>query len=161
LAGWRVLLSLLRPGGVMKIALYSEVARRGVVLIRTFIAEHGYGSTAEDIRRYRQELINIDDGASFGAALRLTDFFSTSDCRDLLFHVQEHRMTLTGIDAFLLENDLQFLGFEMTSNDVFNAYRLRFPEDRAATNLGNWQLFENENPDIFINMYQFWIQKPS
>jgi 2-polyprenyl-3-methyl-5-hydroxy-6-metoxy-1,4-benzoquinol methylase/cytochrome c-type biogenesis protein CcmH/NrfG len=159
LAGWRVLLSLLRPGGVMKIALYSEVARRGVVLIRTFIAEHGYGSTAEDIRRYRQELINLDDGASFGAALKLTDFFSTSDCRDLLFHVQEHRMTLAGIDAFLGENELQFLGFEITS-DIFNAYRLRFPEDRAATNLGNWQLFENENPDTFIGMYQFWVQKP-
>ena len=68
-------------------------------------------------------------------------------------------MTLIGMDAFLRENDLQFLGFE-NKPDVVKAYRLRFPEDKAATNLGNWQIFENENPDTFINMYQVWVQKP-
>jgi hypothetical protein len=67
-------------------------------------------------------------------------------------------MTLTGIDAFLRENDLQFLGFEHRP-DVFQAYRLRFPEDLAATNLDDWKIFENETPDTFIGMYQFWIQK--
>lgn len=158
LAGWRVLSSLLRPGSLMRLGFYSEVARRGVVLARTFIAEQGYGSSAEDIRQCRQELMSLDNGTRFGAALKLVDFFSTSDCRDLLFHVQEHRMTLTGIDAFLRENDLQFLGLE-NKPDVVKAYRLRFPEDKAATNLGNWQIFENENPDTFINMYQFWVQK--
>ena len=32
---------------------------------------------------------------------KLPDFCSTSACRDFLFHVQEQRMSLTGIDAFL------------------------------------------------------------
>ena len=41
------------------------------------------------------------------------DFYSTSECRDLLFHVQEHRMTLPQIKAFLAAQDLQFLGFEI------------------------------------------------
>jgi hypothetical protein len=67
-------------------------------------------------------------------------------------------MTLTGIDAFLREHDLQFLGFESESN-ILSAYKQRFPEDQAATNLDNWQVFENENPDTFIGMYQFWVQK--
>ena len=67
-------------------------------------------------------------------------------------------MTLTGIDAFLRENNLSFLGFEI-DEDVLHAYKLRFPDDRAATNLGQWQIFENENPDTFVGMYQFWIQK--
>jgi hypothetical protein len=102
--------------------------------------------------------MDSDNIASFGVALKSGDFFSTSACRDLLFHVQEHRMTLTGIDAFLRENDLQFLGFEIDTN-VLRAYKLRFPDDSAATNLGRWQIFENENPDTFIGMYQFWIQK--
>ena len=158
LAGWRVLLSLLRPGGFMKIALYSEVARRGVVLARTFIAEHGYGSTAEDIRQCRQALMERDNGAEFGAPLKLVDFFSASACRDLLFHVQEHRMTLADIDAFLRENNLQFLGFTNLPG-VSRVYRQRFPEDQTATNLANWQIFEDENPDTFIGMYQFVVQK--
>ncbi len=63
-AGWRVLLSLLRPGGFMRIALYSEIARRGVVAARRLIAEGGYGSTAADIRRFRRDLMQRDDEAS-------------------------------------------------------------------------------------------------
>jgi len=157
-AGWQVLLSLLRPGGFMKLGFYSEVARRNIVRIRTFIAEQGYGSTTEDIRRCRQDLIDLDKSADFGNTLKSPDFFSISTCRDLLFHVQEHRMTLTSIEAFLRDNNLVFLGFEI-EGDVLHAYKRRFPDDRAATNLGQWQTFENENPDTFANMYQFWIQK--
>ncbi len=57
-AGWRALLSLLRPGGFMTIGLYSELARAEIVAARAFIAERGYGATAEDIRRCRQELLD-------------------------------------------------------------------------------------------------------
>jgi 2-polyprenyl-3-methyl-5-hydroxy-6-metoxy-1,4-benzoquinol methylase len=53
LAGLSVLLSLLRPRGLMHLGFHSEVARQGVVLARSFIAEHGYGSTAADIRQCR------------------------------------------------------------------------------------------------------------
>ena len=35
---------------------------------------------------------------------RSPDFYSTSACRDLLFHVQEHRLTLPQIAAFLAEH---------------------------------------------------------
>ena len=158
LAGWQVLVSLLRPGGFMKLGFYSEVARRHVVRIRNLIAEQEYGSTANEIRRCRQDLIELDKSAVFGTILKSGDFFSISACRDLLFHVQEHRMTLTGIAAFLRKNNLVFLGFEI-DDDTLHAYKQRFPDDHAATNLSQWQTFENENPDIFFGMYQFWIQK--
>lgn len=158
LAGWRVLLSLLRSGGFMKVALYSEIARRRIVRIRSLIAERGYGSTPEAIRRCRQDLLDLDQSEKFGNVLESPDFFSTSACRDLLFHVQEHRMTLTGIKAFLDANQLSLLGFELAS-DVLHAYRRRFPDDRAATDLEHWQDFEAENPDTFWAMYQFWVQK--
>ena len=156
--GWQVLLSLLRPDGFMKLGFYSEVARRNIVRIRTFIAEHGYSATGDEIRRCRQNLVALDKIADFGTTIKSPDFFSMSNCRDLLFHVQEHRMTLDNIDSFLRENDLVFLGFEIGS-DILHAYRLRFPNDCAATNLAQWHIFEDENPDTFICMYQFWIQK--
>ena len=41
-AGWRILLSLLRPGGVMQVGLYSESARQNVVAARQLIADRGY-----------------------------------------------------------------------------------------------------------------------
>ncbi|NOU01552.1 MAG: tetratricopeptide repeat protein [Gallionella sp.] len=158
LAGWRVLLSLLRPGGVMGIALYSEVARQDIVSTRAFIAEHHYASTAQDIRRCRQDLMDLDESVAFRAVLNRGDFYSMSDCRDLLFHVQEHRMTIPGIEAFLGENKLSFLGFQVKAK-VLAAYNARFPNDPAAIDLSQWQIFEHENPDTFIGMYQFWLQK--
>lgn len=159
-SGWQVLLSLLRPGGFMKLGFYSEVARRNIVRIRSFISEQGYGSTTEDIRQCRQDLMDSDASTDFGTTLSTPDFFSISSCRDLLFHVQEHRMKLGDIGTFLSRNNLQFMGFEIEAG-ALHAYKLRFPNDIAATNLEQWQIFENENPDTFFSMYQFWIQKMS
>lgn len=155
--GWKVLLSLLRPGGFMRLGFYSDVARRNIVNARAFIAEQGYGATSNEIRRCRQELVDLGRNADFWSAFISRDFFSISACRDMFFHVQEHRMTLTSIAAFLRDNNLVFLGFEIGA-EVIHAYKRRFPDDYAATNLDQWQIFENENPDTFFGMYQFWIQ---
>src|SRR4029453_18779933 len=84
-AGWRVLLSLLRPGGFMRIALYSEIARWGVVAAREEIAQRGYGASAAEIRRFRGELMQRDDSAAQNV-MRMIDFYSMSECRDFLFH---------------------------------------------------------------------------
>jgi tetratricopeptide (TPR) repeat protein/2-polyprenyl-3-methyl-5-hydroxy-6-metoxy-1,4-benzoquinol methylase len=157
-AGWRVLLSLLRPGGFMNLGFYSKVARHNVVEAQAFIAEHGYQASADDIRRCRQDLMRPESRAKFAPTLDSPDFYSMSECRDLLFHAQEHVMTLADIKAFLHENRLVFLGFE-TASDVRHAYKQRFPDDPAATDLDHWQAFENDNPSVFTGMYQFWIQK--
>jgi len=158
-AGWRVLLALLRPGGFMRLGFYSELARRDVVQARNLIAEMGCGSTADAIRRCRQELVQLGASGELGAVFALPDFFSTSACRDLLFHVQEHRMTLAAIDGFLRDNGLDFLGFELDPQ-VLRAYTRCFPEDSAAIRLDLWQRFEEDNPDTFLGMYQFWIRTP-
>jgi 2-polyprenyl-3-methyl-5-hydroxy-6-metoxy-1,4-benzoquinol methylase len=155
-AGMRVLVSLLRPGGYMMLGLDSTVARRRIVAARHRIAERGYGPSADDIRRCRQELWDSDN-----PDLRIVntyDFFGVSTCRDLLFHVQEWQIDLPTLAAFLKDNGLTFLGFE-TDSATLGVYRRRFPGDPAATSLTNWQAFENDNPDTFSRMYQFWVQK--
>jgi len=43
---------------------------------------------------------------------------------------------------------------------VLQQYRACFPDDPCATNLKNWARFEADNPDTFVGMYRFWIQKP-
>jgi SAM-dependent methyltransferase len=156
LEGWRVLLDLLRPGGVMLIALYSKVARQHVNAARAFVTAQGFPPTPDGIRRARNELLGtpapVKGIASHG------DFFSISECRDLLFHVQEQQFTLPEIASFLEEHKLQLIGFEMHPA-IAVKYRSRFPDDPAMTDLGSWELFERENPATFVAMYQFWIQK--
>ena len=158
-AGWRTLLSLLRPGGFMFLALYSELSRKEVVKAREIIAARGYSSTPDDIRRFRQELAAGKMGIELQSLTQGQDFFSTSECRDLLFHVQEHRLTLAQIESFLAEFGLHFIGFEVDRN-VLNQYRARFADDPSCTDLRNWASLESDNPDMFAGMYQFWIQKP-
>jgi tetratricopeptide (TPR) repeat protein/SAM-dependent methyltransferase len=157
-AGWRVLVSLLRPGGCMRIGLYSASARRDVTGTMAFIAERGYGRSAGDIRRCRQEIMDFPSDTPQGRITTSWDFFSTSDCRDLLFHVQQHGTTIPAIKEFLQANGLELLGFELDAR-VLRTYSLRFPEDPARTNLDLWDVFESENPYIFTDMYVFVVQK--
>jgi Tfp pilus assembly protein PilF/SAM-dependent methyltransferase len=157
MAGWRVLLSLLRPGGLMLLGFYSELARRHIVAARAFIAERGYGRTADDIRRCRQDLLAAGDEAC-QPLTKFKDFFSISDCRDLLFHVQEHRLTLPQIKSFLVENHLTLVRFNVDA-EAGKKFMLRFPAEPAMRDIDAWHVFETENPDTFANMYQFWVRK--
>jgi tetratricopeptide (TPR) repeat protein/2-polyprenyl-3-methyl-5-hydroxy-6-metoxy-1,4-benzoquinol methylase len=159
-AGWRTLLTRLRPGGFMRLGFYSEIARRNVVKGRAFIASHGFAGTPDDIRRFRQDSAVSKPGAELYTLTQIPDFYSTSDCRDMLFHVQEHRLTLAQIASFLAEAGLHFIGFELEP-EVLNRYDEQFADDPSGTNLHNWALFEERNPDTFLGMYLFWIQKPS
>jgi hypothetical protein len=144
----------------MMVGLYSEAARRGVVRLRQFIAEKGYGSSADEIRRFRQDILAMPESSEITRVTGAPDFFGISMCRDLLFHVQEQRTSLGEIGAFLKENNLILLGFEL-DGAAMAEYRKRFTDDPAATNLDNWQAFEADHPQTFIGMYNFWVQKPA
>jgi tetratricopeptide (TPR) repeat protein len=156
--GWEVLLSLLRPYGLMRLGFYSEIARRDIVRVRNLISSAGIGSSSKDIRGYRKDLLGSKNSENNGFVTSSSDFFSTSDCRDLLFHVHEHRMNLHSLDGFIKDHDLTFLGFEIDSS-VIQAYKKLFANDISATNLDQWHIYEEENPNTFKGMYQFYVQK--
>ena len=153
--GWRSLLTLLRPRGLMHLGFYSELGRRDVVAARAFIAERGYGSTPAEIRRCRQDLLDTP----LRRLARFSDFFSTSECRDMLFHVQESRLTIPAIKSFLAEHALRFLGFEFDAA-TSQKYRALFTNAGwSMTDLDRWHALETNYPDTFSSMYQLWAQK--
>ena len=153
--GWRILLSLLRPQGLMHLGFYSELGRRDLVAARAFIAERGYGSAPAEIRRCRQDLLDTP----LRSVARFSDFFSTSECRDMLFHVQEGRLTIPAIKRFLAEHGLRFLGFEFDAAGL-QRYRALFAGSGwSMSDLDRWHALETNYPDTFSSMYQFWVQK--
>lgn len=157
--GWRVLLSLLRDRGEMRIGLYSEAARRAVVAVRAFIAERNYRPTADDIRECRQQILRNADKRRWRSVTELQDFHSMSGCRDLLFNVMEHRFTLPRIKTILNELRLSFLGFDLPPWTL-EQFGKQFPGEAAAlTNLDKWDAFEAENPLTFRHMYQFVVRR--
>ena len=151
--GWRILLTLLRPGGLMHLGLYSEAGRRDVWAARKFIADRGFGATPDEIRRCRQELLETP----LASVTRFTDFFTTSECRDLLFHVQEARLNIPMLKAFITNHGLKFLGFEFglpcfSNTEVISRRRV----GHGRTSIAGM----HSNPKIrtlFSGMYQFWI----
>ncbi len=158
--GWRVITSLLRPGGVMRLGLYSERGRHGIVRCRDIIADEAIGSTPDDIRRFRRRLIDDPpaDG-DFTSILRARDFYSVSMARDLLFHVQEERYTPLRLKEEMAALGLRFLGFEeLGAVDAMARYRADHPDDPTMTNLDNWDAFEQAHPDA-VEGYVFWCQK--
>jgi SAM-dependent methyltransferase len=161
LAGWRILVGLLKPGGVMKVALYSEIARRGVVAARELIARHGLGADLEGIRAARQLVLAQPEESPARVLAQSPDFYSASGARDLVLHVQEHRFTTAQLAESLRSLGLDFLGFELADPQVLRAYRERFPDDPAAVALANWGRFEAEKPHVFAGMYQFWAGIPA
>ncbi len=158
-AGWKALLERLRPGGLMYLGLYSELARASVAMARAWIAHEGYGTTAAEIRRCRQALTERMDDPQWRQLTTSGDFFTLSGCRDLLFHAQEHRFTLPRIARILSDLDLRFLGF-IIDRTLIDRYLERFPDDPSATNLEHWHEFETQHPTTFSSMYQFWVQRP-
>ncbi len=161
LAGWRMLNRLLKPGGFMKIALYSELARAPVKAARELIAERGFGADAAGIRAARQAILALSSGVPARGVAAAPDFYSLSGCRDLIFHAQEHRFTPEKIAAAIDALGLQFLGFEFDEPSALEAYREAYPADPSAVSFDNWSDFEAAHPDTFAAMYQFWVRKPA
>ncbi len=155
--GLKVLLDILEPNGYLKLGLYSEYARKHIVEIRKIIKKYNFESDIFSIRSFREIIKNEKNNQSFKKLNYNYDFYSTSNVRDLIFHVQEHRYTLPKISKLLKKYNLEFLGF----TNMFNKkeYSKHYPNDFKNTSLENWNNFEINNPDIFKQMYQFWVKK--
>ena len=140
----------------MNIGLYSELARRPIVKTREDITLRGIEASEPEIRQFRQSLVESHD-EHHQQLTSFRDFFSLSEVRDLIFHVQEHRFTLPQIQHCLDELGLKFCGFE--NKDIVRPFKHSFGKDSDACDLSLWHQFEEENPRTFAGMYQFWCQK--
>ncbi len=156
LAGWRALLRLLRPAGVMQIGLYSTRARADVVAAQRAIGDRDAAPDA--IRRARALISTSADAAARRIAMS-ADFYSLSACRDLLFHVRETTFGLPEIGAFLREERLALLGLDLDPA-IIAAHQARFPA-APINDLGRWDAFEAEHPHTFAGMFRFWVQGPA
>ena len=155
-AGLKALIGRLEEDGLIKLGLYSEQGRQPVLEARGLIERLGYQATVADIRRFRSHLLAGRLQGSHQALLNSADFYSTSGCRDLLFHVQEHRFNPRQIKALLARHNLEFLGFVLPTTTK-ETFRQRF--DRSSmTDLDKWADFEIEHPTAFANMYQCYVR---
>ena len=156
MAGWKVLVDCLKSGGLMKIGLYSELARQHIVQMQTEINQSGIGSSNEAMKLFRDKIINSNQ-EQHKQALISDDFYSLSSLRDLLFHVQEHRFTIPLIKECLFDLGLKFCGFE--GNEIVQKFKIKNNGPDDPYDLDKWNTYEEANQHTFARMYQFWCQK--
>ncbi len=154
--GWKVLTNLLKSGGLMRIGLYSELARQEIVKIRKEITLQRIGTSVSEIRKFRQSLADSKD-KDHQQLVKSSDFYSLSTLIDLIFHVQEHRFTLPQIQNCLDKLGLKFCGF--INKDIILNFKEFHGKDVDIYNLELWNRYEKSNTQIFAKMYQFWCQK--
>ncbi|WP_096084582.1 class I SAM-dependent methyltransferase [Agaribacterium haliotis] len=155
LQGWQVLTRLLRDGGVMSIALYSAIARAEIRRQRAFVHQAGLSSSASDIKKYRQVLMQREPDSTI---TQCRDFWSLSECRDLIFHECEHQYSWLGVKEALDKLGLKLLKVEAPEASLAQFDRA-FPETGARLKLENWHEFEKTAPSTSIGMYHFWCEK--
>ena len=110
MAGFKVLVECLKPGGLLKIGLYSELARKSIVEVKKRNRKIKYLESADEILSFRNQIIKSDK-PNHKQLQSWRDFYSLSELKDLIFHVQEHRFTIPKIKKFLKELQLNFCGF--------------------------------------------------
>lgn len=153
------LAGVLRPGGVVRLGLYSERGRKRVKLAHALIRERGWRATPEDIRAFRAHVLSLPDGAPLAALRESDDFYSLSGCRDLVFHVQEHRYTPPLLGELIAGAGLRLIGFDARP-EAQSAFRSAF--GRAdPLDLDLWDKLEAQHPNLFARMYHLWAQKPA
>ncbi len=154
--GWSRLTDLLEPGGIAKIALYSEVARRDIIAEKNKISQLGLKPTAHNIRLYRKALMSQSEQSPI--VKMFVDFYSLSECRDLLFHQHEKCFSWSDIKLACDELGLVFLG--ITDQNVIPSEYAIESKCAAAKSFEALNAMEQEYPYTFRSMYQFLVQKP-
>ncbi|WP_396587219.1 methyltransferase domain-containing protein [Bermanella sp. R86510] len=152
------LLLNLRPGGLLKISLYSEAARKNIAQFREAIKDGLSELTEENIKTIRQTILHNQDHDFVNGIITSDDFYSLSGTIDLLFHQYERQFTLLDIKKLCEKYNLNWLGFSNLTTEIkakFNA----FHRQKGKLNcLDHWHEFEQEYPKTFSSMYQFYCQ---
>jgi len=154
--GLKSLVNILKEGGLINIGLYSKYARHHISNIRQDIKSKDILSSNTEIKNYRNYIFNSNHQDNIKIR-NSKNFYSTSETRDLLFHVQEHQFDLIEIKDYLKKLNLFFCGFD--NLNIKNKFKSFVNSKESIYDLLKWNEFEREFPDSFDGMYQFYCQK--
>jgi Flp pilus assembly protein TadD/SAM-dependent methyltransferase len=163
-AGLRAVLSRLAPGGIINLGLYSRPARQRLNVVRRWAKDAGLAGELRDIRRLRAQVRGQAADPAWAETAQFRDFYSASECRDLLLHVQEHQFDIPEVAAFLAEAGLEFLAFDFDDPRIERRFRLEhgsYPggPEAALRSLDAWHAYEERHTETFVAMYQFYALK--
>jgi SAM-dependent methyltransferase len=158
LAGLHALIRALKPGGFMKLGLYSRRARANLVAAKELILRRQIGRSAAELRAVRQEMIQDASGLMKGP-MEANDFYYMSGFRDLLCHTHEVAFTPAELKTLLKDTGTTLLGYRGIDKEARAEYVKRFPDDPYMRNLDFVDAYEAEHPEMLHgNLQMFWVR---
>lgn len=155
-AGWAALTEVLRPGGVMRIMLYSMAARQEVRTARALIADLLERPIDDNLlRAVRARLIAKAPDLLPGAY----DFYTLAGVHDLLLHRHEDSFDVGRIGRALGALGLELLAFTLPTGHDRALYLRDHPHDPCFRDLEAWAALEKAAPFLFAGMHKFWCRK--
>lgn len=155
-AGWAALTRALAPGGVMRIMVYSRIARLLVHAMRRRLSDIAARPIDDDVLRAARARLM----AECPDRLRSFDYFTLGGIHDFLFNVHEDPFDVARIERGIRALGLDFLGFKLPDAPATARYRAAHPDDPRQRDFAAWQRLEIDNPMLFDGMYCFWCRKP-
>lgn len=156
--GLAALAGVLEPGGVLRVALYSERARAWVAEAHRAIAEHGWDARIEGIRAFRAHVLALPPEQPLSRLRESDDFYTLSGCRDLCFHVREHWYRLPAIGAMLAAAGLELLMLDAPP-DAQGLFTQLFGTGGDRRDLALWDQAEATAPRLFAGMFHLWAKR--
>lgn len=156
-AGWAALAAVLKPGGAMRIMVYSKIARLKVRAAQRHLADLRDRPVGSDLlREARRRLIERapDLLASW------TDFYTLAGVHDLLLHRHEDSFDVPRIARALERLGLELLAFHLPTPGHRARYRREHPDDPDFRDVEAWAALERREPFLFQRMYNFHCRKP-
>jgi len=158
--GLAALASVLEPGGVVRLGLYSERARAWVAEAHRVIADQGWDASAAGIRAFRAHVLALPPEQPLSRLRESDDFYTLSGCRDLCFHVREHWYRLPAIGEMLAGAELELLMLD-AAPDAHGLFAQLFGTGADRRDLARWDQAEATAPHLFAGMFHVWAHKPS
>jgi SAM-dependent methyltransferase len=155
--GLIALKGVLKPGGSIRLMLYSKAARKSILAARALAQEMDVPPTYEGIRGFRETVAALPETHPAHDAIGSTDFYSISGTRDLLFHVQEHNYTIPDVAALVAKAGLEILSFGYGGKPETRFKAMGFTD---KSDLAAWAKTEAAYPSTFMMMYGLIVGRP-
>ncbi len=158
-AGLMALVRQASPQGFLRLGFYREAAQATLRAARDRLAQDGSSLKGDEaLRQARMDLLGLADEDPAKLVVRGLDFYDLAGLADLMAQVDAAAFTLTQVHEMLQAAGLEFLGFELPDRRIYAAFKQRHPEPAAAQDLSLWAAFEDEQPHIFLQVYQLWAR---
>jgi len=160
-AGWSALAAILRPGGIMKVMVYSRITRFQVTAARSLIADLLAEPVDDDLlRRVRRRIMERADHAAAKRIMETQIFSTLAGTYVVLVRPHEDPFDVARIARALDHIGLRLIAFLLPSPDAIARYAAQYPHDPLHRDTAAWARFEKSELPRNAGQYVFMCRKP-